>query len=84
MPDFDVYQPTTFTYELQTIIFTCGHHNSMILSLISLTRNEKYTVFQTIVERFIPVAVDDTNSSIYQLSRHVLQTQLSLVFPILN
>jgi len=42
------------------------------ITRLSLTRNEKYTVFQTIVERFVPIAVDEQNSSIYHISRLLL------------
>lgn len=42
------------------------------ITRLSLTRNEKYLVFQTVVERFVPVNTEDNNSSVYHLSRLLL------------
>ncbi|XP_023337797.1 TBC1 domain family member 23 [Eurytemora carolleeae] len=42
------------------------------ITRLSLTRNEKYTVFQTILERFVPVESDNSDSALYHLSRLLL------------
>jgi len=42
------------------------------ITRLSLTRNEKYTVFQTIIDRFIPIQTVNPDSGMFHLTRLLL------------